>query len=167
MPPSFLPLFFRDMMDVSIIIGMLYSPLRSIRQRPGSPTKTHSCNQVRQLPPDLRLSSHMRPSGLSNFYQKYTEAYGIPVVSKSTPNLRTRRIARRIEWLICSLYTKRRIRFSRIFAKLGLTSSVCSIRNNAFLLSTKFSSPTESDVSTVNCIRNSLPNDNSIHHGFF
>ena len=51
--------------------------------RSGQATKTNSCNQVRGLPQKLRYSSEMYPNGLTQFYQKYTEAYGIPVVSSS------------------------------------------------------------------------------------
>ncbi|CAH1802796.1 unnamed protein product, partial [Owenia fusiformis] len=51
--------------------------------RPGSATDTHSCGHVRGLPSILRSRTHMYPSGLTAFYQKYTEAYGIPVVSSS------------------------------------------------------------------------------------
>ena len=48
--------------------------------RPGSATDTHSCGQVRGVPSNLRSRTHMYPHGLGNFYQKYTEAYGIPVI---------------------------------------------------------------------------------------
>ena len=51
--------------------------------RPGQATKTNTCDQVRGLPERLRYSSEMYPDGLTQFYQKYTEAYGIPVVSSS------------------------------------------------------------------------------------
>ena len=48
--------------------------------RPGSATTTHSCNNVTSIPP------HLFPSNDANiiahsFYSKYTEAYGIPVIS--------------------------------------------------------------------------------------
>ncbi|XP_076435651.1 uncharacterized protein LOC143275438 [Babylonia areolata] len=49
--------------------------------RPGRATNTHSCNHIRSVPSQLRSSRYMKPRGLSNFYQKYTEAYGIPVVA--------------------------------------------------------------------------------------
>lgn len=54
-----------------------------LRARGGSPTKTHSCNHIRGVPSNLRHASEMIPHGLTQFYQKYTEAYGIPVVSSS------------------------------------------------------------------------------------
>ena len=51
--------------------------------REGSPTKTHSCNHVSRVPDELRSPSGMRPDGLKEFYQKYTEAYNIPVLASS------------------------------------------------------------------------------------
>ena len=48
--------------------------------RPGSATETHSCNSIRAVPSHLRTSSGILPNGLNYFYQKYTEAYGIPVL---------------------------------------------------------------------------------------
>ena len=50
--------------------------------RPGSPTETHSCDTVRAVPSELRTASGILPDGLDEFYQKYTEAYGIPVIGK-------------------------------------------------------------------------------------
>ena len=55
---------------------------RSIEYRPGSPTETHTCDSVRAVPDELRSATEMRPNGLDNFYQKYTEAYGIPVIGR-------------------------------------------------------------------------------------
>ena len=52
------------------------------QNRPGSATDTHSCSQVRPVPAHLRSPRHMWPKGLDQFYQKYTEAYGIPVLGK-------------------------------------------------------------------------------------
>ena len=51
-----------------------------LHERPGEPTKTHSCNHVRAVPDSLRNEMRL---GLSDFYQKYTEAYGIPVLASS------------------------------------------------------------------------------------
>ncbi|KAK7486902.1 hypothetical protein BaRGS_00021873 [Batillaria attramentaria] len=51
--------------------------------RPGRATRTHSCNHIRGVPHELRSSAYMKPSGLSTFYQKYTEAYGIPVLGSN------------------------------------------------------------------------------------
>ena len=55
---------------------VLMSSAAAVALRSGSPTKTFSCDRVRAVPNSIRTS--MR---LSNYYQKYTEAYGIPVLS--------------------------------------------------------------------------------------
>ncbi|KAK3773277.1 hypothetical protein RRG08_053662 [Elysia crispata] len=39
-----------------------------------------NCQYVREVPPKLRFASEIKPDGLDIFYQKYTEAYGIPVL---------------------------------------------------------------------------------------
>ncbi|CAC5415195.1 unnamed protein product [Mytilus coruscus] len=49
--------------------------------RPGEPSSSHSCCHVRDVPKDLRNKKIMKPNGLDKFYQKYTEAYGIPVIA--------------------------------------------------------------------------------------
>ncbi|KAK3773272.1 hypothetical protein RRG08_053657 [Elysia crispata] len=60
--------------------------------RPGSATETNSCQDVREVPLNLRSASFMKPDGLDIFYQKYTEAYGILVVSsKHVPDDALRR----------------------------------------------------------------------------
>ncbi|XP_071160645.1 uncharacterized protein [Mytilus edulis] len=51
--------------------------------RPGTPSISHSCCHVRDVPKDLRDKNNMRPNGLDTFYQKYTEAYGIPVIASA------------------------------------------------------------------------------------
>ncbi|CAL1538249.1 unnamed protein product [Lymnaea stagnalis] len=56
-------------------------PVAPFGYRPGVATSTNSCQFVRGVPNNLRSHSEMKPAGLSMFYQKYTEAYGIPVVS--------------------------------------------------------------------------------------
>lgn len=53
------------------------------RGRPGSATNTHSCSRIRSVPSNLRSSAHMGPRGLGQFYQKYTEAYGIPILGRN------------------------------------------------------------------------------------
>ena len=55
--------------------------------RPGQPTTSNSCGSVRGVPGELRSANVMKPSGLSSFYQKYTEAYGIPVLGKCIKHL--------------------------------------------------------------------------------
>lgn len=49
-------------------------------ERDGDTTDASSCENVRDVPAELRQSDAMRPTGLSDFYKKYTEAYGIPVL---------------------------------------------------------------------------------------
>ncbi|CAL1528605.1 unnamed protein product, partial [Lymnaea stagnalis] len=48
--------------------------------RSGDPKISNSCHHIRTVPISLRWGWVMKPSGLSNYYQKYTETYGIPVV---------------------------------------------------------------------------------------
>ena len=55
------------------------------RPRAGEPTDSSSCDVIRPVPAALRLRHVMRPFGIAEeFYDKFTEAYGIPVVGKST-----------------------------------------------------------------------------------
>ncbi|XP_063425906.1 uncharacterized protein LOC134709688 isoform X2 [Mytilus trossulus] len=54
--------------------------------RPGNATSTNSCDHVRGVPRELRSSSVMKPHGIAIFYQKYTEAYGIPILSSWNVN---------------------------------------------------------------------------------
>ncbi|KAK3799644.1 hypothetical protein RRG08_059687 [Elysia crispata] len=58
-----------------------YFSFDSKNYRPGSATETNSCQDVRDVPRSLRSATNIKPNGLANVYQKYTEAYGIPVVS--------------------------------------------------------------------------------------
>ena len=69
------------------IIYMNYSlclERATTQYRSGNPTETHSCDKIRAVPSYLRTSSGMPPTGLDDFYQKYTEAYGIPVLGRLT-----------------------------------------------------------------------------------
>ncbi|CAF0996396.1 unnamed protein product [Brachionus calyciflorus] len=50
----------------------------STRERNGMPSHKHSCNQIKQIPSSIRIDLK-----LSYFYQKYTEAYGIPIVGSN------------------------------------------------------------------------------------
>ena len=49
--------------------------------RKGQATDTHSCDDIREVPEELRTVEAMY-TGINVFYQKYTEAYGIPVLGK-------------------------------------------------------------------------------------
>lgn len=69
--------------------------------RPGSATESNSCQQVRGVPRSLRSGTNMKPRGLANFYQKYTEAYGIPVLSSSrVPDNALRRACYTLRFLL-------------------------------------------------------------------
>jgi len=60
------------------------APRSGERQRAGEPTEASSCDVITPVPAPLRLRHVMRPFGISEeFYDKYTEAYGIPVVGES------------------------------------------------------------------------------------
>ena len=48
--------------------------------RRGHATDSHTCSDVRHVPKELRAADVIRPKGISHFYEKFTEAYGIPVV---------------------------------------------------------------------------------------
>jgi len=59
-------------------------PVGEWRERAGDPTESSSCEVVRPVPRALRSRHAMRPFGISaQFYDKFTEAYGIPVVGQS------------------------------------------------------------------------------------
>jgi len=52
--------------------------------RAGEPSESNSCDVIRPVPETLRLRHVMRPFGIAEeFYEKFTEAYGIPVVGES------------------------------------------------------------------------------------
>ena len=53
-----------------------------VSERPGNAWSNHTCGAIRAVPSYLRSPIHMWPQGLHQFYQKYTEAYGIPVLGK-------------------------------------------------------------------------------------
>ena len=73
------------------VLMRLSSPAKSLHlpestdYRPGSATETNSCQYVWEVPLNLRSVSVMKPDGLDIFYQKYTEAYGIPILCEFFP----------------------------------------------------------------------------------
>lgn len=70
-------------------------------EREGDATETSSCDEVRSVPSKLRSSNAMKPNGLSRFYEKYTEAYGIPVLgSVSVPDAAIRRACYVLRFLL-------------------------------------------------------------------
>lgn len=50
--------------------------LSSLPERPGVANGKHSCNNIKTIPTNLRNELK-----LSYFYQKYAEAYGIPILA--------------------------------------------------------------------------------------
>ena len=61
--------------------GHNYLPLR-----PGHSTESDSCDVIREVPRGDSTLRFIFPDGIGYFYDKYTEAYGIPVMGE---NLRT------------------------------------------------------------------------------
>ena len=50
--------------------------------REGQASDTHSCDYIRSVPEHLRTTRAFYSTGINEFYQKYTEAYGIPVIGE-------------------------------------------------------------------------------------
>ena len=67
---------------VHLLNGNLYliTDTKYYVDRPGQATETDSCDVITSVP--LQVAEDMDPFGLGTFYQKYTEAYGIPVICK-------------------------------------------------------------------------------------
>ena len=55
--------------------------LTSAGFRKGQASDNHTCDHVREVPEYLRSDEEMY-KGIAPFYQKYTEAYGIPVLGR-------------------------------------------------------------------------------------
>ena len=49
--------------------------------RPGVASDEHGCATISEVPTDFRQSFYL---GISQFYQKYTHAYGIPILGELT-----------------------------------------------------------------------------------
>ncbi|CAG5114677.1 unnamed protein product, partial [Candidula unifasciata] len=104
--------------------------------RPGSATRTNSCQHVREVPPQLRSASVLKPFGLSTFYQKYTEAYGIPVVaSYSVPDDALRRACYTLRFLLAGNWAVREsfYRYSGRVAVIGRDEGTTSIPEHSNL----------------------------------
>ena len=56
----------------------LFEGVSSLPERPGVANGKHSCNNIKAIPTNLRNELK-----LSYFYQKYAEAYGIPVLASN------------------------------------------------------------------------------------
>ncbi len=50
----------------------------SIRDRSGTFTNKHSCGLIKSIPSNIRNDLKLK-----YFYQKYTEAYGIPIIGSN------------------------------------------------------------------------------------
>ena len=51
-------------------------------QREGGPTRDNNCQHVRGVPDSLRAEGNPRFQTHNLFYQKYTEACGLPILCK-------------------------------------------------------------------------------------
>ena len=60
-----------------LFTGHNYLPLR-----PGHSTESDSCDVIREVPRGDSTLRFIFPDGIGYFYDKYTEAYGIPVMGE-------------------------------------------------------------------------------------
>ena len=66
------------MQESAVFVG---TPRENILRK-GFATDTDSCDDIREVPDSLRdINNFFDP--VDKFYQKYTEAYGIPILGKS------------------------------------------------------------------------------------
>ncbi|CAH1787573.1 unnamed protein product, partial [Owenia fusiformis] len=104
--------------------------------RPGSATNTHSCNNIRGVPIILRDGAHMFPDGLTSFYQKYTEAYDIPVVSSNrVSDSALQRACYVLRFILADRYDVRNAFYKsggRV-ALIGINEDTTSIPEHSFL----------------------------------
>ena len=116
------------MSDSSPPLGSSNVLQNGVAARRGSPTRTHSCNHVRGVPGNLRSPSEMKPYGVTQFYQKYTEAYNIPVLASSkVPDDALRRACYVLRFLFADHsgvrreYYRRHGRVAMVAASEGIT----------------------------------------------
>lgn len=96
---------------------------RSQGDRPGSATDTNTCKEIRAIPAELRLASNMKPNGLSSFYSKYTEAYGIPVIASSkVPDAALQRACYVLRFLLAD-HSEIRKSFYKLYGRVGIMAS--------------------------------------------
>ena len=69
-------------MDPNATIGEEYESLFGYKLRPGEASDTESCGSIREVPVEFRMEKGWRGGVFEDFYQKYTEAWGIPIVGK-------------------------------------------------------------------------------------
>ncbi|XP_064645681.1 uncharacterized protein LOC135499006 [Lineus longissimus] len=92
----------------------------TIFDRPGHASETHACTTVTAVPEDLRNPEIMFPNGLDVFYQKYTHAYGIPIIGSENV---TDSALRRACYLVRFLFADRpdvREMFYKKYGRFGL-----------------------------------------------
>ncbi|XP_063429761.1 uncharacterized protein LOC134712290 isoform X1 [Mytilus trossulus] len=112
------------------------SPLSYSSLRPGQATSTHSCDNVRRVPDSLRRASNIQPNGLSNFYQKYTEAYGIPILaSRNVPDDALKRACYITRFVFADNYAVRNSFYKRSgrTAVIGQREGTTNIPEHSFL----------------------------------
>ncbi|XP_046559307.1 uncharacterized protein LOC124268382 [Haliotis rubra] len=113
-----------------------FAPMNAPGGRPGHSTSTNTCSDIRGVPAQLRSASNIRPSGLSYFYQKYTEAYGIPVLgSVNVPDDALRRACYILRFLLADHSGVRQsyYRLSGRVAVIGAREGTVSIPEHAWL----------------------------------
>ena len=64
---------------LSVVLSHQTTSAYEFKSRPGVPTKTHSCHDIRSVP---RIIARTLDLDMT-FYSKYTEAYNIPIISSS------------------------------------------------------------------------------------
>ncbi len=62
----------------SIIILESLQTKYSIRDRSGTSTNKHSCSLIKSIPSNIRNDLKLK-----YFYQKYTDAFGIPIIGSN------------------------------------------------------------------------------------
>ncbi|XP_046550965.1 uncharacterized protein LOC124260723 [Haliotis rubra] len=116
--------------------GSAFRHRRATGERPGHSTSTNTCSNIRGVPTRLRRAKKIGPSGLSNFYQKYTEAYGIPVLgSVNVPDDALRRACYVLRFLLADHSGVRQsyYRLSGRVAVIGAREGTVSIPEHAWL----------------------------------
>ncbi|ELT97610.1 hypothetical protein CAPTEDRAFT_224277 [Capitella teleta] len=96
--------------------------------RDGDATESNSCETVTEVPEELRTVAAMRPNGLSPYYTKYTEAYGIPVVATSSvPDSALHRACYVLRFLLADREDLRQAYYKN-FGRVGIIPHESSIK---------------------------------------
>ena len=64
-----------------------FADVKNHGSRAGNATLTDSCEVISNVPKHLRDMRFMKPTGISRYYEKYTEAYGIPVIGNHSSTI--------------------------------------------------------------------------------